>query len=186
MSAAADDKEEDVARAALFRKLRHELTQQPPILVTVIQLVTLFRAGLKKFVPSRLDLHSQIDDDLDLAVDVGVDEAPRVATNLLKWIRQFQAPADDEFTNALESRLRDAALRRTQQSEAQIASGESQDVYAVAFCKFLQEFYSHSEMVYSNVWEARTRIARGESAIAPEHRPHGHNGIPKTLRSGRR
>lgn len=183
MSAAADETT-DVARAALFRKLRHELTQQPPILVTTIQLVTLFRAGLKKFVPSRLDLHDQIDDDLDLAVDVGVDEAPRVATNLIKWIRQFQAPADDEFTNALESRLRDAALRRPQQSEVQIASGE--DVYAVAFCTFLEEFYTHSEMVYNNVWEARARVARGESAIAPEHRPQGHNGIPKTLRSGRR
>ena len=185
MSAAADETT-DVARAALFRKLRHELTQQPPILVTVIELVTLFRAGLKKFVPSRLDLHGQIDDDLDLAVDVGVDEAPRVSTNLLKWIRKFQAPADDEFTNALESRLRDAALQRAQQNEAQIASGEKQDVYATAFCKFLEEFYTHSEIVYKNAWEARARIARGESAIAPEHRPQGHNGIPKTLRSGRR
>ena len=40
-------------------------------------------------------------------------------------------------------------------------------------------------MVYKETWEARKRIANGESAVPPEQRiVSGKNGIPDNMKSG--
>ena len=41
-------------------------------------------------------------------------------------------------------------------------------------------------MVYKETWEARKRLANGESAVPPEHRisNSGKNGVPDKMKTG--
>ena len=82
-------------------------------------------------------------------------------------IEQFQAPIHDSVTKGWRDDYRNAKN------------------YAEFISVFLDKYYSHTEMVYKETWEARKRIANGESAVPPEQRiVSGKNGIPDNMKSG--
>ena len=177
-------------KARLFAQLRRELLPGPgaaPCLDTTRELLGQFARGLSRFVPGRADLCAEIARDFDLGEGQGIEAAPRLADKLLGWIRRFQAPVHDAATDAVEEALAAAARRRGQQTPEALAGGEP-DAYAEGFLAFLEAFYDHTEACYLEVWEARQRVARGESAVPPEHRRRveGSQGVPARLRSGRR
>lgn len=179
------------AKARLFAQLRRELqppSGESPCLDATRELLKQFADGLHRFVPGRADLCAEMARDFDLGREGGVVEAaPRVAAKLLEWIRRLQAPVHDTVTDAMEEALGEAAQRRSRQSAEALAGGE-RDAYAEGFVVFLEAFYDHTEMCYREVWEARERMARGESALPPRHRPkvEGNNGVPSHLRTGGR
>ena len=86
---------------------------------------------------------------------------------LIHWIEQFQAPIHDQTTN----QWREDFKQTTN--------------YTEFICQFVVKYKNHTELVYKDTWEARKRIANNESAIPPEYRATGENGIPDNMKSGR-
>ena len=58
--------------------------------------------------------------------------------------------------------------------------------YTDFICKFVEEYRAHSEMMYKTAWDARKRVSNNESAIPPEYRSKGTNGVPDNMKSGRK
>lgn len=85
---------------------------------------------------------------------------------LVEWIERLQAP------------VHDATTRRWKQDGP------------VQLSTFLRRYYAHLQVVSREAWEARQRIANGESAVPPEHRPAPGSSdaseVPNVMRSGQR
>lgn len=157
-----------VTKEEIFLCIQDELQQTPPCLSTVKQLLKQFVTGLCRFVPSRNDVHDQI--HAELMVDtLSVEDASKVVDRLTYWIKTFQAPVHDSTIDSMRRRL-----------------SQSHD-YRTGFVEFLREYYDHVEMCYREVWEARQRVAHGESAVPPKHRPivEGTNGVPNKIKTGK-
>ena len=91
-----------------------------------------------------------------------------IVDRLIHWIEQFQAPAHDPITK----QWREQFKKTTN--------------YTDFICQLVVEYKNHSEMVYKETWNARKRIANHDSAVPPEHRTTSDNGIPDTMKTGRR
>ena len=91
-----------------------------------------------------------------------------IVDRLIHWMEQFQAPAHDPITK----QWREQFKKTTN--------------YTDFICQFVVEYKNHSEMVYKETWNARKRIANHESAVPPEYRATGENGVPDHMKSGRR
>lgn len=104
-------------------------------------------------VPSRTDIHEKIRNETLLTPTP--DNEPLIRESITKWVETFQSPVHDRVTRGWSS---------------------------LGTVDFLRAVYAHLEVVHREVWEARKRIADGESPIPPEHRPKPFDG---TMRTGR-
>lgn len=157
------------AKEELFRQVREELSAEPRGTVVTRDLLREFVRGLCRFVPSRGDLHAAISRDLVVEGDLTSERAFTIMRGLARWVKHFQAPVHDEKVDAMLARV----------------EREGGTVHGI--CAFLEEYYDHVELCYRETWEARARLANGESAVPPERRVvvKGENGVPTTIRSGR-
>jgi hypothetical protein len=146
--------------------LRNQLNQSPPNTEYIQQILDIFKEALFKFVPNKPDIHKFIKDDLPLDV-LDTPTIANIVDRLIHWIEQFQAPIHDQVT----SQWRDDFKNATN--------------YTDFICRFVVNYKNHSELVYKETWEARKRIANNESAIPPENRTKGKNGIPDSIQTGR-
>ena len=146
--------------------LRNQLNQSPPNTEYIQQILDIFKEALFKFVPNKPDIHQFIKDDLPLDV-LDTPTIANIVDRLIHWMEQFQAPIHDQVT----SQWRDDFKNATN--------------YNDFICQFVVNYKNHSELVYKETWEARKRIANNESAIPPENRAKGKNGIPDSIQTGR-
>lgn len=145
--------------------LRKQLNQSPPNTEYIQQILDIFKEALFKFVPNKPDIHQFINDDLPLET-LDTPTVAAIVDRLIHWIEQFQAPIHDRVT----TQWREDFKKTTN--------------YTDFICQFVVEYKNHSEMVYKETWDARKRIANHESAVPPEHRATGENGIPDNMKSG--
>ena len=146
--------------------LRKQLNHYPPNTEYIKQILTAFKEGLFKFIPNKPDIHQFINDDLPLDT-LDTPTVAAIVDRLIHWIEQFQAPIHDQVT----TQWREDFKQTTN--------------YTDFICQFVVEYKNHSEMVYKDTWGARKRIANNESAVPPEHRATGQNGVPDNMKSGR-
>ena len=146
--------------------LRTQLNQSPPITTYIKQIIDVFKLGLFKFVPNKHDIHQFIIDDLPLNT-LDANSITHIVDRLIHWIEQFQAPIHDHVT----TQWREDFKQTTN--------------YTDFICHFVVEYKNHSEIVFKDTWDARKRISNNESAVPPEHRTKGQNGIPDSMQSGR-
>jgi len=145
--------------------LHTQLNQSPPNTEYIQQILDIFKEALFKFVPNKPDIHQFINDDLPLET-LDTPTVAAIVDRLIHWIEQFQAPIHDRVT----TQWREDFKKTTN--------------YTDFICQFVVEYKNHSEMVYKETWDARKRIANHESAVPPEHRATGENGIPDNMKSG--
>ena len=145
--------------------LRKQLNQSPPNTEYIQQILDIFKEALFKFVPNKPDIHQFINDDLPLET-LDTPTVAAIVDRLIHWIEQFQAPIHDRVT----TQWREDFKKTTN--------------YTDFICQFVVKYKNHSEMVYKETWDARKRIANHESAVPPEHRATGENGIPDNMKSG--
>ena len=146
--------------------LRKQLNQDPPNTTYINQILTTFKEALFKFVPNKQEIHQYIKDDLPLET-LNTQSIATIVDRLIHWIEQFQAPIHDQITK----QWREDFKQTTN--------------YTEFICQFVVKYKNHTELVYKDTWEARKRIANNESAIPPEYRATGKNGIPDNMKSGR-
>ena len=152
-----------------FDIIKEDLKQTPPntdhIKIVINELID----ALCKFIPSKTEIHKTIKNEI-YQEDVSFETMPYIINGLISWIEKFQCPADDVITKKWRKDF------KTTQDHLEF------------IVVFLQEYYLHSEKVYKEVWEARKRVASGENAVPPEHRPivKGSNGVPLNMKSGRK
>ena len=145
--------------------LHTQLNQYPPNTEYIQQILDIFKEALFKFVPNKPDIHQFINDDLPLET-LDTPTVAAIVDRFIHWIEQFQAPIHDRVT----TQWREDLKKTTN--------------YTDFICQFVVEYKNHSEMVYKETWDARKRIANNESAVPPEHRATGENGIPDNMKSG--
>ena len=155
-------------RNAYFDIIEEDLRKDPPETETVKSIINDIIKGLKKFVPSRTDLHEELTRDIPHEIVDASTMAP-IVTRLIHWIEQFQSPAHDPTT------------------QQWLTTFQTTTDYPAFLSKFFKEYLEHTETVYKEVWEARLRLTTGENIVPPEHRPNveGSNGVPNNMRSGR-
>ena len=147
--------------------LRSQLNQSPPITTYIQQILEVFKQGLFTFVPNKPEIHQFIKEDLPLET-LDTPTMAAIVDRLIHWMEQFQAPAHDPITK----QWREQFKKTTN--------------YTDFICQFVVEYKNHTEMVYKETWNARKRLANHESAVPPEHRTTNDNGIPDTMKTGRR
>tara|TARA_Y100000816_G_C26098826_1_gene581979 strand:+ start:1018 stop:1521 length:504 start_codon:yes stop_codon:yes gene_type:complete len=154
-------------KKAFFNKVKEDLSKQPPDVEHMKVIIEELVNGLCKFVPNKPEIHQFIKDDI-LVENIGVETMSLIIDRLIHWVEQFQAPAHDLVTKSWRDNYKNAKN------------------YAEFISLFLEEYYYHTEMVYKETWEARKRLANGESAVPPEHRisNSGKNGIPDNMKTG--
>ena len=153
-------------KKAFFDKVKEDLSKSPPDVEHITVIIEELVNGLCKFVPNKPEIHGFIKDDI-FVKNIGFETMPRIIDRLIHWIEQFQAPIHDSVTKGWRDDYRNAKN------------------YSEFISDFLEKYYSHTEMVYKETWEARKRIANGESAVPPEQRiVSGKNGIPDNMKSG--
>ena len=145
--------------------LRSQLTDNPPNIDYIRQIIQAFVDGLCRFNPNKPDIHQLIKEDLPLNT-LDTESIAHIVNRLIYWIEQFQAPAHD---------------RVTIQWREDFSKAKN---YTDFICQFIVEYKIHSEQVYKDVWEARKRISNNESAVPPEYRAKGKNGVPDNMKSG--
>lgn len=148
--------------------LKAQLLESPPNTAYLKQILEAFRTALCRFVPSKTDIHALIEEDLPLK-ELTIGTMPHIVDRFIHWMEQFQAPAHDAVT---------------QQWRADFAACAEADTTDF-ICTFVGAFYAHSSLVYQEACDARRRIANGESAIPPDRRATGTNGVPDHMQSGR-
>ena len=160
---------ENRLRKDFFDIIKNDLNQNPPktdhIKIVIDELID----ALCKFIPSKTNIHKKIRDEI-YQEEISFETMPYIVNGLISWIEKFQCPADDIITKQWRNDFRN-----------------TQD-HLEFIVVFLQKYYLHSEKVYRQVWEARKRVASGENAVPPEHRPiiKGSNGVPLNMKSGRK
>ena len=147
--------------------LRNQLNQTPPNTTYIQQILTAFKQGLFTFVPNKPEIHQLIKEDLPLET-LDTPTVAAIVDRLIHWMEQFQAPIHDRVTTQWREQFKKTSN------------------YTDFICQFVVEYKNHSEMVYKETWDARKRIAHHESAVPPEHRATGENGVPDHMKSGRR
>ena len=154
-------------KKAFFSKIKEDLSKSPPDTQHIPVIIEELVGGLCKFVPNKPEIHAFIKDDIFIE-NIGFETMPQIIDRLIHWIEQFQAPVHDLVTKKWRDDFKNAKN------------------YAEFISVFLEEYYSHTEMVYKETWEARQRIANGDNATPPEHRRvvYGKNGVPNTMKSG--
>ena len=155
-------------RNAYFDIIEEDLRKDPPETETVKSIIKDIIEALKKFVPSRTDLHTQMNHDIPHEVVDASTMAP-IVTKLIHWIEQFQSPAHDSTT------------------QQWLTTFQATTDYPAFLSKFFKEYLEHTEKIYKEVWDARQRLSTGENVVPPERRPNveGSNGVPTNMRSGR-
>ena len=146
----------------LFKQLKIDIDNNPPILTNIIKLLEQFINGLCMFCPSKTELNKEIKNSFPSKIEPS--DTLNIIDKLIYWIEQFQSPADDKITRNMYPKSYD---------------NES-------IIQFLSEFYDHTEKVYKDTWDARKRLVNGENIVPPEHRKiiKGKNGIPDNIKSG--
>ena len=150
---------------ALFNQLKKDISETPPKLDNISQLLKQFVDGLCKFCPSKTELNNEIRNRFP--VHINPEHTLLVMEKLIFTIEQFQAPCDDKITKKMLSNV-------------------SNNFNNESIIAFLSDFYDHTEKVYKDVWEARQRLINGENIVPQEHRKQvvGKNGIPFNMKTG--
>tara|TARA_B100000686_G_scaffold350625_1_gene447102 strand:+ start:981 stop:1457 length:477 start_codon:yes stop_codon:yes gene_type:complete len=150
---------------ALFNQLKKDISETPPKLDNISQLLKQFVDGLCKFCPSKTELNNEIRNRFP--VHINPEHTLLVMEKLIFTIEQFQAPCDDKITKKMLSNV-------------------SNNFNNESIIVFLSDFYDHTEKVYKDVWEARQRLINGENIVPQEHRKQvvGKNGIPFNMKTG--
>tara|TARA_B100001250_G_scaffold200553_1_gene171977 strand:- start:62 stop:538 length:477 start_codon:yes stop_codon:yes gene_type:complete len=150
---------------ALFNQLKKDISETPPKLDNISQLLKQFVDGLCKFCPSKTELNNEIRNRFP--VHINPEHTLLVMEKLIFTIEQFQAPCDDKITKKMLSNV-------------------SNNFNNESIIVFLSDFYDHTEKVYKDVWEARQRLINGENIVPHEHRKRviGKNGIPFNMKTG--
>lgn len=150
---------------ALFNQLKKDISETPPKLDNISQLLKQFVDGLCKFCPSKTDLNNEIRNRFP--VHINPEHTLLVMEKLIFTIEQFQAPCDDKITKKMLSNV-------------------SNNFNNESIIVFLSDFYDHTDKVYKDVWEARQRLINGENIVPQEHRKQvvGKNGIPFNMKTG--
>ena len=150
---------------ALFNQLKKDISETPPKLDNISQLLKQFVDGLCKFCPSKTELNNEIRNRFP--VHINPEHTLLVMEKLIFTIEQFQAPCDDKITKKMLSNV-------------------SNNFNNESIIVFLSDFYDHTEKVYKDVWEARQRLINGENIVPQEHRKQvvGKNGIPFNMKAG--
>lgn len=150
---------------ALFNQLKKDISETPPKLDNISQLLKQFVDGLCKFCPSKTELNNEIRNRFP--VQINPEHTLLVMEKLIFTIEQFQAPCDDKITKKMLSNV-------------------SNNFNNESIIVFLSDFYDHTEKVYKDVWEARQRLINGENIVPQEHRKQvvGKNGIPFNMKTG--
>ena len=144
--------------------LREELSSEPPNTEYLKKILQVFVDALCQFVPSKPDIHAFIRSDLPLDT-LTVDTMPHIVDRLTHWVEQFQAPVHDTMTTQWRNDFKTCT--------------NATDFIV----QFVDDFKGHTEVVYREVWEARRRMALGQSPVKPT--ATGVNGIPDDMKSGR-
>ena len=149
----------------LFNQLKKDISETPPKLDNISQLLKQFVDGLCKFCPSKTELNNEIRNRFP--VHINPEHTLLVMEKLIFTIEQFQAPCDDKITKKMLSNV-------------------SNNFNNESIIVFLSDFYDHTEKVYKDVWEARQRLINGENIVPQEHRKQvvGKNGIPFNMKTG--
>lgn len=152
-------------KETLFDQLKKDISETPPKLDNISQLLKQFVDGLCKFCPSKTELNNEIRNRFP--VQINPEHTLLVMEKLIFTIEQFQAPCDDKITKKMLSNV-------------------SNNFNNESIIVFLSEFYDHTEKVYKDVWEARQRLINGENIVPQEHRKQvvGKNGIPFNMKTG--
>ena len=153
-------------RRAFFDKLAKDFNETPPNTNHISKLVSELSDALCKFVPSKTKIHERIKKDL-LLDNISLNTMPNIVMSLIKWIRMFQAPIHDKKTD----------LWKKQFTECENCTN--------FLIEFLKEYYNHLELLHKEVYEARKRLANGESAIPLEHRNVVNNLADIKFKTGR-
>lgn len=152
-------------KETLFDQLKKDISETPPKLDNISQLLKQFVDGLCKFCPSKTELNNEIRNRFP--VHINPEHTLLVMEKLIFTIEQFQAPCDDKITKKMLSNV-------------------SNNFNNESIIVFLSDFYDHTEKVYKDVWEARQRLINGENIVPQEHRKQvvGKNGIPFNMKTG--
>ncbi len=152
-------------KETLFNQLKKDISETPPKLDNISQLLKQFVDGLCKFCPSKTELNNEIRNRFP--VHINPEHTLLVMEKLIFTIEQFQAPCDDKITKKMLSNV-------------------SNNFNNESIIVFLSDFYDHTEKVYKDVWEARQRLINGENIVPQEHRKQviGKNGIPFNMKTG--
>ena len=152
-------------KETLFDQLKKDISETPPKLDNISQLLKQFVDGLCKFCPSKTELNNEIRNRFP--VQINPEHTLLVMEKLIFTIEQFQAPCDDKITKKMLSNV-------------------SNNFNNESIIIFLSDFYDHTEKVYKDVWEARQRLINGENIVPQEHRKQvvGKNGIPFNMKTG--
>lgn len=150
---------------ALFNQLKKDISETPPKLDNISQLLKQFVDGLCKFCPSKTELNNEIRNRFP--VHINPEHTLLVMEKLIFTIEQFQAPCDDKITKKMLSNV-------------------SNNFNNESIIVFLSDFYDHTEKVYKDIWETRQRLINGENIVPHEHRKRviGKNGIPFNMKTG--
>ena len=105
--------------------------QDPPDTDHIRKLVDELEGVLCAFVPSRVDIHRLIHEDLGGEIDWSLQ------TKLIKWAEMFQAPLYDQITQKWKKNLPEK------------------------LSEFLKKYYEHLETINKQVWNERKKIADG-------------------------
>ena len=152
-------------KETLFNQLKKDISETPPKLDNISQLLKQFVDGLCKFCPSKTELNNEIRNRFP--VHINPEHTLLVMEKLIFTIEQFQSPCDDKITKKMLSNV-------------------SNNFNNESIIVFLSDFYDHTEKVYKDVWEARQRLINGENIVPQEHRKQvvGKNGIPFDMKTG--
>lgn len=121
---------------AFWDKLDHDIYNRD--LTHANKLLVELKEILKSFVPSRKDIHEQIENALGDTVEWHHQKI------LVEYIEKFQQPDLDWYTREWKKRL------------------------PMKLSDFLKQYYSHIKIVYDQVIEMRTKLANGENIFVPD------------------
>jgi hypothetical protein len=161
-------------------KLINELSSTPPIFKTIIIIIEELTTGLCKFVPGKPLLHKDIRNSVKVD-GLCINTMHIVINGLIGWIEKLHAPVYDIVT----STWRDDFMK--------MYTPRDKYTFDKMMCftiKFLDEYYTHMEKMYKEVWDARKRLVNGDNVIPPKHRKvyndiEKQSGIPSNIKSGR-
>jgi len=154
-------------KKAFFSKIKEDLSKSPPDTEHIRVVIQELISGLCKFVPNKTEVHEFIKKDI-LYDTIDVETMPKIINGFIHWIEQFQSPIHDSTTKKWRNDFKEATN------------------YSDFIATFLEEYYVHAEKMYKELWEARKRVVNNESAVPPEYRSMGNNGVPDIMRSGRK
>jgi len=122
---------------AFWDLLEDDLNRDPPVTTHLKKLLGEIIGILCSFVPSRLDIHKLIRDDLDGEITWNFQ------VKLLDWVAKFQPPAYDEDVKKWRS------------------------VCPQPISKFLPRYYEHIKQISKDINKYRQRIESGKPLVDP-------------------